>query len=157
MEDENYSCYAELKNGLIKHNLQTLGVKKLGVTIRTNHNEFLKQYMYTYHTLGDYYLLSYFTHTCRASNVRLLTECACGLPNVEWHAASDCKIILETKRKQHDEIEKIHTKTIVQDSSRTYMITLLIYTLLWSCLGLMTARILKIWSGNMANLRKAVI
>jgi hypothetical protein len=39
--------------------------------MKSNYSEFLKQYVYTYHTLGDYYLLSYFIHTCRTSNKRL--------------------------------------------------------------------------------------
>jgi hypothetical protein len=112
MEDENYFCYTELKNGLVKQNLRELADDKLAVKIRSNHSEFLKQYVYTYHTLADYYLLSYFTHTCRASNKRLFEVCACGKPNTEGHAASDCEVILgPDKRKQYtDKIERIYLR-----------------------------------------------
>jgi len=73
--------------------------------LRDNHKEFLKKYVFSYPDKRDYFLIKYFTHTCRVTNTRLFPKCtACGEDNTVEHASNSCK------EKMTEEERKIHTK-----------------------------------------------
>jgi hypothetical protein len=117
--------YDALKNTLVDNNLRALSNKKLGILIRRNHSEFLKRFVYTWHTKGDYFIISYFTGTCKATNSRLFPECACGAANSTGHAASECeKILGATKREYYTEkITRVYKANRLppQDSLHAYL------------------------------------
>jgi hypothetical protein len=112
--------------------MRELSDKKLGFQIRSRHCEFLKNYIYTWHLLGDYYLVKYFTHTCKATNTRLFTVCICGEENIEGHAANDCKTILtENKRKQYmDQCKKIYKENDIKPKETLHLYLLDTYYVL---------------------------
>ncbi|MFM7851446.1 MAG: RNA-directed DNA polymerase, partial [Flammeovirgaceae bacterium] len=97
--------YEALKSDLINKNLCEKGNKEyLGVTLRNNHREFLKKYVFCYPDRRDFLVIKYFTRTCKLTNTRLFPQCECGEDNTPEHAANSCTA------KMNEVERKIHTK-----------------------------------------------
>jgi hypothetical protein len=72
--------YEEIKRTLINKNLSSGkgNEEYLGVTLKENHKEFLKKYVFCYPDKRDNLVMKYFTRTCRITNTRLFPMCECG-------------------------------------------------------------------------------
>jgi hypothetical protein len=64
--DEKKINYEAEKTRLFDVDLNEKALEAFGVRIRSKHADFLKKHIYVYSTLEDYYLIRYFTKTCKA-------------------------------------------------------------------------------------------
>jgi len=108
-EDEltsDISEYEKLKSTLKNRNLKEKGDEEyLGVTLRDNHKEFLKKYVFCFRDKRDTLVIKFFTRTCRVTNTRLFPKCtACGEDNTVEHGSNSCN------EKMTEEERRIHTE-----------------------------------------------
>ena len=89
----SHSEYEKLKSTLINKNLKEKGDEEyLGVTVRDNHKEFMKKYVFCFPDKRDALVIKFFTRTCRLTNTRLFPKCtACGEDNTVEHASDSCR------------------------------------------------------------------
>jgi hypothetical protein len=81
--------------------------------------------VYTWHTKSDYFIISYFTGTCKTTNSRLFPECAYGAANSTGHAASKCEKILGATKREHytEKISRVYKANTLppQNSLHAYL------------------------------------
>ncbi len=124
--------YDELKSTLINKNLKEKGEKEhLGVSLRDNHKEFLKKYLFCYPDKRDYLLIKFFTRTCRVTNTRLFQKCtACGEDNTVEHASNSCKekMTEEERRKDTEEFKILFQKAKIEIRIEKQLYVYLLWT-----------------------------
>jgi hypothetical protein len=125
--------YDELKSTLINKNLKEKGDEEyLGVSLRDNHKEFLKKFVFSYPDKRDYLLIKFFTRTCRITNSRLFPKCtACGEDNTVEHASNSCKEkMTEEEREIHtEEFRTLFQKAKIETGRKVQLYDYLLWTM----------------------------
>ena len=118
---------------LINKNLKEKGDEEyLGVTVRDNHKEFMKKYVFCFPDKRDALVIKFFTRTCRLTNTRLFPKCtACGEDNTVEHASDSCreKMTEEERRIHLEEFESLYRKARIDIGENRGLYNYLLWTM----------------------------
>ena len=131
--NSSHSEYEKLKSSLINKNLKEKGDDEyLGVTVRDNHKEFMKKYVFCFPDKRDALVIKFFTRTCRLTNTRLFPKCtACGEDNTVEHASDSCreKMTEEERRIHLEEFESLYRKARIDIGENRGLYNYLLWTM----------------------------
>jgi len=94
--------FYQIKFRLLNGDLKEISKSSLGLEIRNDHREFLKQKVFNYPDLRNFHVIRYFTGTTKGTCSRLFPACGCGANSTPDHGANDCPRTL----KNRDEVKK---------------------------------------------------
>ena len=92
--------------GLYNNRLKEMA-KEYKIEIRNDHRNCLKRFWFTYPDKKDFYLISFFTNTTKASNDRLFPICRCGDSNDAKHSVNYCVEVKIDRVKLVDQFKRI--------------------------------------------------
>ena len=102
--------YWDMKAAMFSTSVGKVAKDYLNISIRHEHSEYLKKYIFNFPDLRNFLVIRYFTNTTRGTSKRLFPRCGhegCFKANYPSHAANDCVFFKKFRENKIKEIEKI--------------------------------------------------